>query len=55
VRLHGSDEHNNWLMLAYVNNALNEEAILSRKPASGRYPDGYALIVAPKNLGVSVI
>ena len=55
VRLHGSYENKNWLISAYVNNALDDEAILSREPASGRYPDGYVSVVDPRNIGASVI
>jgi outer membrane receptor protein involved in Fe transport len=54
VRLHGSYEYKNWLVSAYVNNALEDEAILSREPASGRYPDGYVSVVDPRNIGASV-
>ncbi|WP_340680515.1 TonB-dependent receptor [Paraglaciecola sp.] len=54
VRLQGRYEFKNWLVSAYVNNALDDEAILSREPASGRYPDGYVSVVDPINVGVSV-
>lgn len=54
VRLQGRYEYQNWLVSAYINNALDEDAILSNEPASGRYPDGYVSIVDPRNVGVSV-
>ena len=43
-----------WLMSAYINNALDEEAFTSVEPASGRYPTGYVAVVSPQTLGASV-
>ncbi|MBL4631240.1 MAG: TonB-dependent receptor, partial [Paraglaciecola sp.] len=54
VRLYSSYEYNDWLVSAYINNALDEDALLSIEPAGGRYPDGYKSIVDPRTMGVSV-
>lgn len=47
-------ETDNWIFNAFVNNAFDEKAVLSRSPAARNYPDGYAAIVDPRNFGVSV-
>ena len=54
MRLNASYETDNWLISAFVNNALDKEAITVAEPAGGRYPHGYAAIVDPRNVGVSV-
>ncbi|MCC2605859.1 TonB-dependent receptor [Planctobacterium marinum] len=54
VRLQSNYEMGQWLFSAFINNALDEEALLSQEPVSGRYPAGYVSIVDPRNLGVSV-
>ncbi len=54
VRLTASYELENWLFNGFVNNALDEDAIVSQEPVSGRYPEGYAAIVDPRNVGVSL-
>ncbi|GAA0360398.1 TonB-dependent receptor [Bowmanella denitrificans] len=53
VRLYASYQNSNWLISAFVNNVLDEEAFLSQEPASGRYPTGYVSVVDPRNVGVS--
>ncbi|QHJ12684.1 Colicin I receptor [Paraglaciecola mesophila] len=54
VRLQGRYEYENWLVSAYINNAFDDEAIVSREPTSARYPDGYVSVVDPRNVGISV-
>jgi len=49
-----SYDSEHWLMSAYINNALDEEAYTSVEPASGRYPTGYVAVVNPQTLGASV-
>jgi len=49
-----SYDSEHWLMSAYINNALDEEAYTSVEPASGRYPTGYEAVVNPQTLGASV-
>ncbi|WP_445363605.1 TonB-dependent receptor [Microbulbifer sp. ANSA003] len=55
ARLNVNYEGEDWSIAAYVNNAFNEEGFLTIEPAveGGRYPDGYAAIVEPRNIGVS--
>ncbi|MCP8898466.1 TonB-dependent receptor [Gilvimarinus xylanilyticus] len=54
LRLNANYEVGNWLITAFVNNATDEEALLSQEPVSGRYPYGYKSIVDPRNAGASV-
>ena len=43
-----------WLISAFINNALDEEAYTSREPVSGRYPQGYVAVINPQTIGASV-
>ncbi|MFA0812323.1 TonB-dependent receptor [Microbulbifer epialgicus] len=54
VRLNINYEVENWTVSAFVNNALDEEAYLTLEPVSIRNPEGYAAIVDPHNVGMSV-
>ncbi|WP_444957044.1 TonB-dependent receptor [Microbulbifer sp. ZKSA002] len=55
ARLNVNYEGEDWSIAAYVNNAFNEEGFLTIEPAveGGHYPDGYAAIVEPRNVGLS--
>ncbi|WP_444915854.1 TonB-dependent receptor [Microbulbifer sp. TRSA007] len=53
ARLNANYEGQDWTVSAYINNALDEEGYLTVEPVSARYPDGYAAIVEPRNIGVS--
>lgn len=44
----------NWLVSAFINNAFDKKARTATEPAGGRYPQGYAAIVDPRSVGVSV-
>ncbi|WP_444932545.1 TonB-dependent receptor [Microbulbifer sp. JTAC008] len=55
ARLNANYEGQDWTVSAYINNALDEEGYLTVEPVSARYPDGYAAIVEPRNIGVSAI
>jgi len=54
ARLNVNYELENWLIAGFINNAFDENALITREPAGGRYPDGYAAIVDPRNVGLSV-
>ena len=54
ARLSTTYEQGDWLLSAFVNNLANEEALLTREPASGYYPEGYAAVVDPRTIGASV-
>lgn len=43
-----------WRISGFVNNLFDEQAITVTEPAGRRYPDGYAAIVDPRNIGVNV-
>ncbi|GAB2895925.1 hypothetical protein ACCI51_04450 [Microbulbifer echini] len=47
-------EQDNWFIAGFINNAFDEDAQVSREPVGGRYPQGYAAIVDPRNLGFSI-
>ncbi|WP_444931881.1 TonB-dependent receptor [Microbulbifer sp. SSSA002] len=53
ARLNVNYEVEDWSISAYINNALNEEAYLTVEPVGSRYPDGYASIIDPRNVGIS--
>lgn len=53
TRVYANYDIGHWSFSAFVNNLLDEEALLTEEPASGRYPEGYAAIVEPRNIGVS--
>ncbi|WP_444898192.1 TonB-dependent receptor [Microbulbifer sp. SSSA005] len=53
ARLNANYEGQDWTVSAYINNALDEEGYLTVEPVSARYPDGYAAIVEPRNVGLS--
>ena len=44
----------NWQFTVFVNNALDEQALITYEPEGRRYPQGYAGIVDPRNIGASV-
>ena len=46
--------HDSWIVSAFINNALDETAVLSKDPASRFYPEGYYTIADPRNVGISV-
>ncbi len=54
ARINANYETDNWLVSVYVNNLTDEKAILTREPAGGRYPVGYASILDPRSVGASV-
>lgn len=54
VRFNANYEAEQWLVTAFINNALDEKGIVSIEPAGRRYPVGYASVVDPRNVGVSV-
>ncbi|AQS37891.1 outer membrane receptor for ferrienterochelin and colicins [Shewanella psychrophila] len=43
-----------WRVSAFVNNLFDEQALTVNDPPSGRYPDGYAAVIDPRNVGVNV-
>ncbi|MCP4320654.1 MAG: TonB-dependent receptor, partial [Alteromonadales bacterium] len=43
-----------WQFTVFVNNALDEEALVTYEPVGRRYPQGYAGIVDPRSIGASV-
>lgn len=55
IRLNANYIVDHWQVQAFINNALDEEGILTEEPVSGRYPAGYVAIVAPRTIGASVI
>jgi outer membrane receptor protein involved in Fe transport len=54
TRLNVNYETENWLIAAFVNNALGEEELVNNEPAGRSYPKGYSAIVDPRNIGASV-
>jgi outer membrane receptor protein involved in Fe transport len=54
VRLNANYEIDNWRVAAFVNNVFDKEANVVTGAVSGAYPTGYAAIVAPRNMGVSL-
>lgn len=44
-----------WRVSGFVNNLFDEQALTVNEPASRSYPDGYAAIIDPRNIGVSVM
>ncbi len=54
TRLNVNYETENWLVAAFVNNALDEEELVNNEPAGRSYPKGYSAIVEPRNIGASV-
>jgi len=54
TRLSMSYDTEQWLISAFINNALDEEAYTAKEPASGRYPQGYVAVVNPQTIGASV-
>ncbi|NQY88525.1 MAG: TonB-dependent receptor [Colwellia sp.] len=54
TRLNVNYETENWLITAFVNNAFDEQELVSYEPVSRSYPRGYAAIVSPRNIGASV-
>jgi outer membrane receptor protein involved in Fe transport len=54
TRFNVNYETENWLIAAFVNNALNEQALVSNEPVGRGYPRGYSAIVEPRNIGASV-
>lgn len=55
TRLNVNYETEQWLIAAFVNNALNEQELVSNEPIGRGYPRGYSAIVEPRNIGASVI
>lgn len=54
LRLNANYELENWLIAAFVNNALDEEGFVAKEPEGRRYPTGYVSIITPRTVGVSV-
>jgi len=54
TRLNVNYETENWLIAAFVNNALDEQALVSNEPVGRSFPRGYSAIVEPRNVGASV-
>lgn len=54
-RLNVDYQTDQWRVSAYVNNLFDEQALTVNEPASRRYPDGYAGVIDPRNIGVSVM
>ncbi|WNO11466.1 TonB-dependent receptor [Teredinibacter sp. KSP-S5-2] len=54
VRVNSGYQFDHWKISAFVNNALDEEGIVTKEPAGRRYPTGYVSVVTPRNIGVSV-
>jgi len=54
TRLNVNYETENWLIAAFVNNALDEQELVSNEPVGRSYPRGYSAIVEPRNIGASV-
>ncbi len=54
-RLNVDYQTDQWRVSAYVNNLFDEQALTVNEPASRRYPDGYAAVIDPRNIGVSVM
>lgn len=54
TRVNLNYQNDNWRISAFVNNAFDEQALTVNEPASRRYPLGYAAIVEPRNIGISV-
>lgn len=54
VRFNVNYELENWRLAAFVNNVFDKEANVVTGAVSGAYPTGYAAIVAPRNMGVSL-
>lgn len=47
-------QNDNWRVSGFVNNLFDEQALTVTEPAGRAYADGYAAIVDPRNIGVSV-
>jgi outer membrane receptor protein involved in Fe transport len=54
TRLSMTYDTEQWLISAFINNALDEEVYTSQEPVSGRYPQGYVAVVNPQTIGASV-
>ncbi|MGL1957339.1 MAG: TonB-dependent receptor [Colwellia sp.] len=54
TRLNVNYETENWLVAVFVNNALDEQELVSNEPVGRSYPRGYSSIVDPRNIGASV-
>lgn len=54
TRLNVNYSTDNWLITAFVNNVLDEQEFVSNEPVGRSYPNGYAAIVDPRNIGASV-
>ncbi|ABX50646.1 TonB-dependent receptor [Shewanella baltica] len=46
---------NSWRVSGFVNNLFDEQALTVNEPPSRSYVDGYAAIIDPRNIGVSVM
>lgn len=47
-------QNENWRISGFVNNLFDEQAVTVTEPPGRGYVDGYAAIVDPRNIGVSV-
>ncbi|GAA6173093.1 TonB-dependent receptor [Colwellia sp. KU-HH00111] len=54
TRLNVNYTTDNWLITAFVNNALSEQEFVSNEPVGRSYPNGYSAIVDQRNIGASV-
>ncbi|BAJ02479.1 TonB-dependent receptor [Shewanella violacea] len=54
-RLNVDYQTDQWRVSAYVNNLFDEQALTVNEPASRLYPTGYAAVIDPTNIGVSVM
>ena len=53
LRLNSNYYTGDWVISAFVNNALDAKEFLTRGPASGSSPNGYVAVVEPRHVGIS--
>jgi len=54
TRLNINYTTDNWLISAFINNALDKQELVSNEPIGRSYPKGYSAVVDPRNIGASV-
>lgn len=55
ARLSVDYQKDNWRISGFINNMFDEQAMTVNEPPSANYVNGYAAIIDPRNLGVSVM
>jgi outer membrane receptor protein involved in Fe transport len=55
ARLSVDYQTDTWRVSGFVNNLFDEQAMTVNEPPSSTYTDGYASIIDPRNIGVSVM